>query len=93
MFSLSISKAYSAVSNAASYLPSVRLSTAQEVASKVKKCALCAFVLLALSQAQEVSAGPLAYAACVAECSVLTLGGFLPLCLAGCAPLLMAPTP
>jgi hypothetical protein len=45
------------------------------------------------TQMTKVEAGPLAYAACVAECMALTLGGFLPLCLAGCGPILMAPTP
>jgi len=79
------------------YLPSFptfKLATPKQMLNNVTKIALPAIALVAIAtQMTKVEAGPLAYAACVAECMALTLGGFLPLCLAGCGPILMAPTP
>ena len=52
-----------------------------------------ATVIFAMASLRRAEAGPAAYAACVSICTAGTLGGFLPLCLASCAPFLAAPTP
>lgn len=88
-----LGSAASVVSAALSHLPKFRLATRTEIASRITTIALPAFVLLSLSSPSQAQAGPLAYLACVGECAALTLGGFLPLCAAACAPLMAAPTP
>ena len=63
------------------------------IASKVGKIVVGTFAIFALANAPQSAAGPVAYAACLAECSALTLGGFIPACIAACLPVLAAPTP
>lgn len=73
--------------------PKYRLATSSEAFSNLRRLALPLILMSASYAPQLVKAGPLAYAACVTECSLLTLGGFLPACIAFCTPFLAAPTP
>ena len=84
---------FSIVSQYTQSLNTYQLATPKQMTKNLLKIALPAIAIVGLAYASTAHAGPLAYAACVAECTALTLGGFLPLCLTGCGPLLMAPTP
>ena len=74
-------------------IPKFRLATPSEMGAKIVKVATVAMALVAANQIQIAAAGPIAYAICIAECTALTLGGFLPMCIAVCTPALAAPTP
>lgn len=73
------------------YMP--KMDSPQNILKKITTIAVPAIVMLGMQQAATAEAGPLAYAACVAECTAATLGSFLPACLAACTPFLAAPTP
>lgn len=74
-------------------LEAPKLASPKQMLTNVVKIALPAIALAGLAYAYSAEAGPIAYAACIASCSVGTFGIGTPACLAGCLPLLMAPTP
>lgn len=85
---------FSIVTQYTQSLKTYQFATPQQMSKNLVKIAIPAITLFGLSYAAyQVSAGPAAYAACVAECLALTLGGFAPACLAACTPFLAAPTP
>lgn len=63
------------------------------ILGNIKKISYLCVGIFAASNLELAQAGPVAYAACLAICSALTAGGFLPACAAACAPALAAPTP
>ena len=63
------------------------------IARNLNKVALPIIALFAFSQAPTANAGPIAYGACVALCSVVTSFVGVPVCVVECLPLLGAPTP
>jgi hypothetical protein len=56
---------------------------------------MVSMLLLSCGPVQEANAGPISYAACVANCyaSSALLPPLIPLCVAACFPLLASPTP
>lgn len=82
-----------AVRNFISTVEMPKLVSPKQFMTNVAKVALPAIALVSLAYANSAEAGPIAYAACIASCSAGTFGIGTPACLAGCLPLLMAPTP
>lgn len=82
-----------AIGFAYSMMPSIALDSPINMARKCTSIALPLIGLVALNGIPTVSAGPAAYASCVAICLASTLGAFPPACAAACAPAFLAPTP
>ena len=80
------------------YVPSNPLSgrfslNLPQIASNLNKVAVPAIALYAFSNVPTALAGPIAYSACVAGCTVFSGMIGLPVCVGGCLPFLAAPTP
>lgn len=76
-----------------SVFPKYRFANPHEIINRLTRIAVPVLTIAGVSIAQQANAGPVAYMACMNTCIAATLGGFAPLCIAGCIPFLTAPTP